>query len=202
MVAIFVVASISSMIVFSSNADFSIAAFEKGKYIGEVEETKEASSITIDKVDYLFNEENQEIVSLKGAISLNATVFAGKEIETVAFSTSQPNVTLRSPAEDYSADLNEVILKGRKSIVFSDFGAVSYSRIGVIIQSDEKNSVQHDEVTDDDVTLCLIDSLKPRFLTVDVTFPDGSRSKKFYSLGTFVDNDGKLEITIFESDGS
>lgn len=205
-IAVLVIACVavfaSKVAISSQDTDFSIVSFKNGKYIAEDKATKEASSISIDKLDYGFSEEDKEITSLKGVISINATVLAEKGIETVTYSTSQPNVTFCFPDEDYSADLNEVILKSRNSITFSESADISYTPIGIVLQVDEKFSYKNGTVTNDEITLGLMNHLDPDFLIVEVTYMDGSSAKKLYSLGAYVENDGKPKMVISESSSS
>ena len=182
------------------DTDFSMVSFQNGDPINEDEAIKKASSITVDKVDYSFDEEAQKITNLKGVISLNATVLAAKEIKSVTYSTSQLNVTLCSPTEDYSADLNEIILKGGKSITFSEPEDISYSLIGIIIKSDEIINIQQNEVTDEEIASDLLNVLEPDFLVIEVNYTDGTSENKVYSLSAQIDNSGDLLTYIKESD--
>lgn len=182
------------------DTDFSMVSFQNGDPINEDEAIKKASSITVDKVDYSFDEEAQKITNLKGVISLNATVLAAKEIKSVTYSTSQLNVTLCSPTKDYSADLNEIILKGGKSITFSEPEDISYSLIGIIIKSDEIINIQQNEVTDEEIASDLLNVLEPDFLVIEVNYTDGTSENKVYSLSAQIDNSGDLLTYIKESD--
>lgn len=200
LIVVFVVTVAFNVKTSDQNTDFSIASFKNGESINENESIKEASSITIDKVDYSLDKEAQEISSLKGVISLNATVLAAKEVKSVTYSTSQSNVTLCSPAEDYSADLNEVILKGRKSITFSESEDISYTLIGIIIESDGKINIKQDEVTDREIASDLLNTLESDFLTVEVNYTDGTSANKLYSLSAQIGSRGDLLTYIKETD--
>lgn len=200
LIVVFVVSVAFNVKTSDQNTDFSIASFKNGESINENESIKEASSITIDKVDYSLDKEAQEISSLKGVISLNATVLAAKEVKSVTYSTSQSNVTLCSPAEDYSADLNEVILKGRKSITFSESEDISYTLIGIIIESDGKINIKQDEVTDREIASDLLNTLESDFLTVEVNYTDGTSANKLYSLSAQIGSRGDLLTYIKETD--
>lgn len=200
LIVVFVVTVAFNVKTSDQNTDFSIASFRNGESINENESIKEASSITIDKVDYSLDKEAQEISSLKGVISLNATVLAAKEVKSVTYSTSQSNVTLCSPAEDYSADLNEVILKGRKSITFSESEDISYTLIGIIIESDGKINIKQDEVTDREIASDLLNTLESDFLTVEVNYTDGTSANKLYSLSAQIGSRGDLLTYIKETD--
>lgn len=200
LIVVFVVTVAFNVKTSDQNTDFSIASFKNGESINENESIKEASSITIDKVDYSLDKEAQEISSLKGVISLNATVLAAKEVKSVTYSTSQSNVTLCSPAEDYSADLNEVILKGRKSITFSESEDISYTLIGIIIESDGKINIKQDEVTDREIASDLLNTLESDFLTVEVNYTDGTSANKLYSLSAQIGSRGDLLSYIKETD--
>lgn len=199
LIVVFVVTVAFNVKTSDQNTDFSIASFKNGESINENEAIKEASSITIDKVDYGFDNEAQEISNLKGVISLNATVLAAKEVKSVTYFTSQSNVNLCSPAEDYSADLNEVILKGRKSITFSEPEDISYTLIGIIIESDEKINIKQDEVTDGEIASDLLNALEPDFLTVEVNYTDGTSANKLYSLSAQIGSRGDLLTYIKET---
>lgn len=200
LIVVFVVTVAFNVKTSDQNTDFSIASFKNGESINENESIKEASSITIDKVDYSLDKEAQEISSLKGVISLNATVLAAKEVKSVTYSTSQSNVTLCSPAEDYSADLNEVILKGRKSITFSESEDISYTLIGIIIESDGKINIKQDEATDREIASDLLNTLESDFLTVEVNYTDGTSANKLYSLSAQIGSRGDLLTYIKETD--
>lgn len=200
LVIICIGALIYAVISENQNNDFSIASFEQGQRINNNDSLRTANYITLDKADYSFNEDDQKIANLKGIISVNATVFADKEIKAVTYSTSQSNVAICSSLDDSSADLNEVISRGKKSITFSDSARISYSLIGIIIQSDKENEVQKKEITDSDIIFCLLNCLEPDFLTVEVKYTDGSSANRQYSLSAQINDNGDLVVSIKEAD--
>ncbi len=182
------------------DSDFTISEYERGEVVANEEQgTRAVSYISLDKVNYDFNEETQTFYDVTGVFSLNATVVTAGTVETVEYSISQSDVTLCIPDSDYSADVNAVASLGRSQLIFKERSSILYAPIGIIIQPQQELPSNQGVTIEEKLMLALVNHLDANFLTVTVTYDTGVCVSKSYSLSAkFNDNSGDITMLMQE----
>lgn len=182
------------------DSDFTISEYERGEVVANEEQgTRAVSYISLDKVNYDFDEETQTFYDVTGVFSLNATVVSAGTVETVEYSISQSDVTLCIPDSDYSSDVNAVASLGRSQLIFKERSSILYAPIGIIIQPQQELPSNQGVTIEEKLMLALVNHLDANFLTVTVTYDTGVCVSKSYSLSVkFNDNSGDITMLMQE----